>query len=968
MPPTRHLSLTLRFEIRCTGGDQYRVELHDGSAGGLTHDAVTITAAEVRKWRERGRVDPDAVGAALAARIFTPKISSFFLERRGGAISRRVRVELCIHDADNPLHGLPWELMYGPAIDATPLPLAADEATPFTRFDALQATLAPPLPRRPLRLLVVVANPWERIEEGMGPVAVEPLLRDLLAGLTQHSRAGRVQVTVLPGVTELSADLDAALQNAGWTLARGAASLDTLQRLAEACDLLYLTAHGRDDGLLLETDAGATEPVEAAAIADRLSGAAHKPHLIFLAACFSGQRDGGDAFASVGPRLHATGVPAVVAMQDAVAMDVARRLAADFFDALLDPARGDGQVDVALNRARRLLYDRKTPVWAPPVLFCRLAAGSLFAAAAPSAHPLPTPPLPPEMLVGRTRFLHELAAELPTVARLALRGPAGIGKTALALALANHPAVVDAFPDGRAWSALGPRPDLFTTLKQLAAEVGADPAALQSVDECAALVRRTTTGKRWLLVIDDVWAAADALPLLAACGDGACALITTRSAQVADDLRAGNHEVYVLSRGDAVEMLSRAGSEARRAVDADPAGAATLAAALGDLPLALHVAGRQLNRQARADGARHAVQHLHRQLHHLLEWPAALPRLGILAENPSLGAVLQLSYAALSDGPQAAFRRSAIFGPQPLDFDAAALHAVCASEAEAAAEMRATLVDCGLLTRLEATPAGGHSSEVRFTLHQVVHAYARSLLALNDDEARAAGLAHAAHYAGVVAEYDAAIARGVMTYDRPWEWEQVANAVAWLASRLATDAEAAAALLTFARTWRNVLTNNYDPRRVTWVALAVDAATVLDNVWDQANTLKAQGDVYGFLKRNDEALGVYAEALGLFRQVGSRLGEANTLKAQGQLALAAGAAEQAFALLARARALYLAVGDRVGPANLGITLAAYAAERGDLTAAIDYLQPAADFCREIGHPLYATLQARIDGWRAQLAP
>ncbi|HRA65923.1 MAG TPA: hypothetical protein PL187_07875, partial [Caldilinea sp.] len=161
MPPTRHLSLTLRFEIRCTGGDQYRVELHDGSAGGLTHDAVTITAAEVRKWRERGRVDPDAVGAALAARIFTPKISSFFLERRGGAISRRVRVELCIHDADNPLHGLPWELMYGPAIDATPLPLAADEATPFTRFDALQATLAPPLPRRPLRLLVVVANPWE---------------------------------------------------------------------------------------------------------------------------------------------------------------------------------------------------------------------------------------------------------------------------------------------------------------------------------------------------------------------------------------------------------------------------------------------------------------------------------------------------------------------------------------------------------------------------------------------------------------------------------------------------------------------------------------------------------------------------------------------------------------------------------------------------------------------------------------
>ena len=963
MSPTRTTLPTLRFELRHRAGDEYLVELVNVTREGKSTPPhrVIITAADIRDWCTRSRRDPDAVGAALATRLFAPQILTFYHARVGNSPTGRVRVELSIQEVDNPLHALPWELMHGPARDAAPLPLAADEATPFARFDALQATLAEPLPPRPLRLLVFVANPWDLDATGMDAVAVTPLLRTLLDTLAPHSRAGRLQVTVLAGVTDLPDALTAALHAAGWTLARASASLDNLQRHAEMCDLLYLTAHGRDDGLLLEADGGAAALACAAAIADKVSGAGARPHLIFLAACYSGARDGADAFAALGPRLHACGVPAVVAMQDAVAMDAARQLAADFFAALLDPALAAGQVDLALNRARRLLYDRQAPVWAPPVLFCRLRDGVLFGREQPAAGPVP--PRLAETLIGRTHFLNDLAAELPATPRLALRGPAGIGKTALALALANHPAVAAAFPDGRAWVALGPQPDLFTALKHLATAFGADAAAVQSVDECAALVRRVTADRRWLLVIDDIWATADALPLLAVVGDAACALMTTRSALIADDLRAANHEVFVLAHTDAVMMLAAAGSEARRAVDADPTGAAEFAAALGGLPLALHVAGRQLNRQARADGAPQAVAHLHRRLDHLLEWPAALPRLGILAENPPLGAVLQLSYAALSPDLRASFRRLAVFGAQPLDFDAEAMQSVWDCPSEQAAERRATLVDFGLLTRLDAAPAG---VDVRFTLHQVLHAYARSLLATDHAEAHAAGLSHAAHYARVVSTYNDAIARGAMTYDRPWEWEQVAWAVAWLAPQVAAQQDSAEALLAFARTWRNVLTNNYDPRRTHWVTLAVTAAVTAGSAWDQANTLKAQGDVYRFQDRNDAALAVYGEALGLFRQVGSRLGEANTLKAQGQLALAAGDETRALVLLEQAHSLYRAVGDRVGPANLGIILADAAAARGELAAAIEYLQPAADFGRAIGHPLYATLQARIDGWRTQL--
>ncbi len=45
-----------------------------------------------------------------------------------------------------------------------------------------------------------------------------------------------------------------------------------------------------------------------------------------------------------------------------------------------------------------------------------------------------------------------------------------------------------------------------------------------------------------------------------------------------------------------------------------------------------------------------------------------------------------------------------------------------------------------------------------------------------------------------------------------------------------------------------------------------------------AGALKAQGDVLQFLDRRDEALENYEQALGIYRQVGDRLGEANTLR------------------------------------------------------------------------------------------
>ncbi|MEM7134442.1 MAG: tetratricopeptide repeat protein, partial [Chloroflexota bacterium] len=67
------------------------------------------------------------------------------------------------------------------------------------------------------------------------------------------------------------------------------------------------------------------------------------------------------------------------------------------------------------------------------------------------------------------------------------------------------------------------------------------------------------------------------------------------------------------------------------------------------------------------------------------------------------------------------------------------------------------------------------------------------------------------------------------------------------------------------------------------LAQALKAARGCSDRLGEANVLKAQGDVYQFLKQTDEALRVYEEALTLFRAVGARLGEANVLKAQGDV-------------------------------------------------------------------------------------
>ena len=81
-----------------------------------------------------------------------------------------------------------------------------------------------------------------------------------------------------------------------------------------------------------------------------------------------------DAFRGFAPVLVGAGVPAVVAMQEAVAVETSQVFTATFYERLLV----HGLADLACNEARATLLTRKTARRAIPVLFMRLQGGLLF--------------------------------------------------------------------------------------------------------------------------------------------------------------------------------------------------------------------------------------------------------------------------------------------------------------------------------------------------------------------------------------------------------------------------------------------------------------------------------------------------------------------------------------------------------------------------------------------------------------
>jgi hypothetical protein len=340
-------------------------------------------------------LDPEKYGFDLSDALFAGPIRRAYEIATGRAEAKtggNLRVRLWIDDKATRLHAIPWERIYHTHRGQN-VPLATSALTPFSRYTASEKAEPKPVSEWPIRLLFAIADPSDlKPKWHLPPIPVEEEVQALFEALGDL-RQGPFQVTLLPGRNGLSDELRAELQAHGYTVKDGKT---TLTRILHHLNhprghhVFHFLGHGtfrrvdeQDEGtaaLLLEGEDGTTDVVKDDDLKDKLANVDPQPHLVFLAACQSAKRPekSENAYVGLAPKLVEAGVPAVVAMQDLLKMDVARELTFYFYRRLA----GHGVVDRALNEARNLLFEGEKIDWAIPVLFLRLKDGRLM-----EAHP-----------------------------------------------------------------------------------------------------------------------------------------------------------------------------------------------------------------------------------------------------------------------------------------------------------------------------------------------------------------------------------------------------------------------------------------------------------------------------------------------------------------------------------------------------------------------------------------------------
>jgi len=196
----------------------------------------------------------------------------------------------------------------------------------------------------------------------------------------------------------------------------------------------------------------------------------------------------------------------------------------------------------------------------------------------------------PELL---NRLRNALFEDAPNrhIALTALQGMGGIGKTVLAQKLCADPVVQHAFHDGIFWFTIGRESRLgfdqrIETVPGLQQLLG----PYQGESACISQYRHTLREKAALIVLDDVWNAADIEPFQTESARSRV-LITTRNHGIAPTFGARPFAAEFLAEGEALDVLAK---WAGLAVEAMPPQAADVIFECKNLPLALAMIGAQI--------------------------------------------------------------------------------------------------------------------------------------------------------------------------------------------------------------------------------------------------------------------------------------------------------------------------------------------------------------------------------------
>ena len=201
----------------------------------------------------------------------------------------------------------------------------------------------------------------------------------------------------------------------------------------------------------------------------------------------------------------------------------------------------------------------------------------------------------PENYVERLHALNAvkeklLAEEDRTLVVSAISGLGGLGKSVLATALVLDGEVQGRYSDGILWVTLGQNPDLQTMLGDWIQQLDKSREAFSAntLESASRYLHNLLAEKQVLLVVDDVWNAADA-DWFRVGGAGCRVLVTTREAQIEG---AEDYPLDLMTEEEAVDLVRwKLDQQWQLQQEEDVKAFARL---LGYLPLALDLAANQV--------------------------------------------------------------------------------------------------------------------------------------------------------------------------------------------------------------------------------------------------------------------------------------------------------------------------------------------------------------------------------------
>ncbi|MBN2007232.1 MAG: tetratricopeptide repeat protein [Anaerolineae bacterium] len=525
---------------------------------------------------------------------------------------------------------------------------------------------------------------------------------------------------------------------------------------------------------------------------------------------------------------------------------------------------------------------------------------------------------PPDPFIDRATIREWLNEQLRAGGAHLLCGIGGVGKTALALRVAQDLIDARAFPDGVLWIPLegAPTADMAAAWILAAFDRHGEP------DPLGALTGFLRT-RRPLLVLDNAESAKDTAAALLARRGQATVLVTSRDVTVGlQSIPDVPTDLTSLEPDDAVALLrARLGD-----IPAPDQEAAAIADLVGNLPLALTLAAAFITRRLR------------RERDPLAAYLDRLRRHGLAAlefgerRDASVRVTFDLSWQALTPAARDALGALALIPGDTADM--VALQSVLQTDTLTLESLLWQLSDVSLLIQ----------TGERYSLHPLLRHYTVRQLPAEQAAACRARLfsyyfayaqAHTvtagqSSYAPLEVERDNIL--GVMAW--AWEREDWPAVIA-----LAEAVHDYLQLRGYPQAWRE---------RAAW---RLHAARQLHDTGEIANALLRLSEVHRQLSEYKEAQARLEEALRFYRANGDRLGEANVLKSLGDVHLALSAYREARVCYENALPLYRALDERLGEANGLRSL-------GDVHVHLFEYEDARA-CYEAALPLYRAIDDRL---------